>query len=328
MFNCAPRFLVPAAWLCFLPSLTSGQQGTIKTAAPTIFEPGIISGPANDGAPTFSPDGNTLYFARANNSWGFILESHKVAGKWQQPTVAPFSGQWSDQQPAFSPDGQHLVFVSVRAPALPPATGMVIGREAAIWQVDRVDSGWSEPKRLPDTVNFTPRVFKPSLAGDGSLYFMAQTAESKTWRLYRSQFNNGTYLKAEPLAFSDGNHTDVDPQIAPDESFLIFSSAGRAAPNDSHEHLYITFRAGSSWGEIKPLRYEGDYEKNPCDDGEANLGPDHRTLYFNSGRARPIHKDRTREDARQDFLTLNEWDNSNSNVWSISLAPWLATSQI
>ncbi len=302
-------------------------QGPVVTNAPTIFAPGVISGPANDGAPTFSPDGNTLYFARANNSWGFILESHKVAGQWQQPTVATFSGQWSDQQPAFSHDGQHLVFVSMRTPAAPPASGMVIGRAAAIWQVDRVGSGWSVPKRLPDTVNLSPRVFKPSLAADGSLYFMAQIANAKTWRLFRSQFSNGTYLKAEPLPFSDGNHTDVDPQIAPDESFLIFSSAGRAAPDDSHEHLYITFRTDTGWGDIKPLRYEGDYEKNPCDDGEANFGPDGKTLYFNSGRAHPIHKDRSREDARQDFLILNNWDNSNSNVWSLSLTPWLASAE-
>ena len=302
-------------------------QSPVTTAAPVIFAPGVISGPANDGAPTFSPDGNTLYFARANNSWGFILESHQVAGVWQQPAVAPFSGQWSDQQPAFSPDGQHLVFVSMRAPAVPPATGIVIGRSAAIWQVDRVGSKWSEPRRLPDTVNLSPRVFKPSLDAEGNIYFMAQTADAKTWRLFRSQFSNGTYLKAEPLPFSDGNHTDVDPQIAPDGSFLIFSSAGRATADDTHEHLYITFRSGSGWGDIQPLRYEGDYEKNPCDDGEANLSPDGRTLYFNSGRAHPIHKDRSREDARKDFLTLNEWDNSNSNVWSISLAPWLRSQQ-
>lgn len=327
MFSSSRQLTLPAVALLLFSSFTFAQQPALSTAAPTLFAPGVISGPANDGAPTFSPDGNTLYFGRANNSWGFILESHKVAGQWQQPTVAPFSGQWSDQQPALSPDGKHLVFVSMRVPVAPPATGMNIGRAAAIWEVDKTSSGWSEPKRLPETVNISPRMFKPSLAANGSLYFMAQTTDAKTWRLYRSQYGNGTYLKAEPLAFSDGNHTDVDPQIAPDESFLIFSSAGRAAPDDSHEHLYITFKSGSTWGEIKPLRYEGDYEKNPCDDGEANLGPDHTTLYFNSGRAHPIHKDRTREDARQDFLMLNEWDNSNSNVWYLSLTPWLGTGQ-
>jgi dipeptidyl aminopeptidase/acylaminoacyl peptidase len=299
------------------------RNTNIVTSAPVIFAPGIISGPANDGAPTFSPDGDTLFFGRANNSWSFILESHLVNGVWQQPTVAPFSGQWSDSQPAFSPDGQRLVFVSQRTPAIDPATGMVLGRAAAIWEVDRIGTGWSAPKRLPETINMSSRVFKPTVSADGSLYFMAKTEDAKTWRLYRSKYNKGTYLKAEPLPFSDGNHTDVDPQIAADESFLIFSSAGRGRPDDSHEHLYIVFKKGALWGDIIPLRYEGDYEMNPCDDGEANLGPDQRTLYFNSGRVNPIHKDRTREQAAKDFDILNSWDNSNSNVWTITLNPWL-----
>jgi WD40-like Beta Propeller Repeat len=306
----------------------TGQETPTTTAAPEIFAPGVISGPANDGAPTFTPDGNTLYFARSGASWGFILESHKVAGKWMEPVVAPFSGQFSDSQPTLSPDGKRLMFVSTRSMAAASTDGsaakMVWG-SSAVWEVDRVGSGWGEPFRLPETINLSPRVFKPTIAGDGSLYFMAQTADAKTWRLYRSQYSHGTYLKAEPLSFSDGNHTDVDPEIAPDESFLIFSSAGRAKADDAHEHLYIVFREGAAWGAVTPLRYEGDYEKNPTDDGEANLSPDRRLLYFTSGRVVPVHKDRTREQAAEDFRRLNLWDNSNSNVWSISLEPWLST---
>lgn len=192
-----------------------------------------------------------------------------------------------------------------------------------MWEMNRTDSGWSEPVRLPETVNISPRVFKPSISADGSLYFMAKTKDNKTFRLYRAQYRNGAYEQAVPLSFSDGNTTDVDPEIAPDESFLIFSSAGRAAPEDTHEHLYIVFKDGISWGKIQPLRYAGDYEKNPSDDGEANLSPDLRTLYFNSSRTAPIHADRTREQAAEDFKRLTLWDNSNSNVWSISIAPWL-----
>jgi len=302
------------------------EQTTMTAAAPEIFAPGVISGPANDGAPTFSPDGSTLYFARSGANWGFILESHKVAGRWTEPEVASFSGQFSDSQPALSPDGRRLIFVSTRTMAAATANGsapkMVFGG-SAVWEVDRLGSGWGEPFRLPDSINLSARVFKPTIAADGSLYFMAQTADAKTWRLYRSQYNNGTYQKAEPLSFSDGNHTDVDPAIAPDESFLIFSSAGRAKPEDTHEHLYIVFKEGAGWGAVVPLRYEDDYEKNPTDDGEANLSPDRRSLFFTSGRVVHIHKDRTREQAAEDFKRLNLWDNSNSNVWSISLAPWL-----
>lgn len=313
--------------VCF--GLSDGQTPQ-KEIRPVIFAPGIISGPANDGAPTFTPDGKTLYFARSGSSWCLILESHLINGVWAQPAIASFSGLWSDSQPALSPDGKRLVFVSFRPEKtvgnskLTPGQPNNTPRVAAMWEITRTAEGWSEPVRLPETVNISPRVFKPSIAADGSLYFMAKTKDNKTFRLFRAQYNHEKYEQSVPLSFSDGNTTDVDPEIAPDESFLIFSSAGRALPEDTHEHLYIVFKEGVSWGTVRPLRYTGDYEKNPSDDGEANLSPDLRTLYFNSSRAMPIRANLTRAEAAVDFERLNLWDNSNSNVWTISLVPWLS----
>lgn len=319
------------AILCIGATTGLAQTTPRSTAAPQIFAPGIISGSASDGAPTFTPDGKTLYFGRSGASWGFIMESHLMNGQWTSPTVASFSGLWSDSQPSLSPDGSRLVFASqrpessVEEASVSSASAKPQSRIPALWEVHRTASGWSTPVRLPGTVNISPRVFKPSIAANGTLYFMAKMEGAKTFRLYRSQYRNGVYQQAEPLSFSDGTHMDVDPEIAPDESFLVFSSAGRAAATDAHEHLYITFRSGSSWGPIEPLRYTGDYDKGPADDGEANLSPDHRTLYFTSSRTVPIRLNRSRAEAAEDFARLNLWDNSNNNVWTISLAPWLDT---
>ncbi len=319
------RTAVLLASLCVGRVAASGAQpAVISTAAPEIFAPGVISGPANDGAPTFTPDGRTLYFARAGASWGFILESHQSRGRWTAPSIAPFSGQWADLQPALAPDGSRLIFASSRPASLGTGAGAAApAPAAALWQVVRVGRGWSAPVRLPAAVNISPRIFKPSLAADGTLYFMAKTDADKTWRLYRAPYRNGTYDHAEPLPFSDGTHTDVDPEVAPDESFLIFSSAGRATADDAHEHLYITFKTDGAWGPITPVRYAGDRPKGGADDGEAHLGRDNRTLYFTSSRAVPIDPHRTRAQAAKDFARLNAWDNSNNNVWSLSLAPWL-----
>lgn len=320
------RNILVVALIFACPSLTfaDGESSEpIITTTPVIFAPGVVSGPANDGAPAIAPDGKTLYFGRAGGTWGFILESHMVSGQWSEPVIASFSGQWSDSQPALSPDGSLLIFQSTR-PAeknLPPEQALA-ARRSSFWQVKRTANSWSEPERLPDTVNISPSVWKPSIAADGSIYFMAKTDDNKTWRLFKSSYVKGSYEKAIPLSFSDGNSTDVDPEIAPDQSFLIFSSAGRT-PGDTHEHLFITFREGNDWGAITPLRYEGDYAKNPADDGEAHLSPDLRTVYFNSGRTVPVHYSRTRAEAAEDFKRLNLWDNSNSNAWSISIAPWL-----
>ena len=57
-----------------------------------IFAPGVISGPANDGSPSFMPDGKTLFFTRSGSSAGTIMESRLVDGHWTTPEIAPFSG--------------------------------------------------------------------------------------------------------------------------------------------------------------------------------------------------------------------------------------------
>ena len=85
---------------------TFDAEGVISPApTPQVFAPGVVSGPANDGSPTFSPDGNTIFFTRSAANWSVIVESRKAHGKWSRPTLAPFSGEWSDLAPEMSPDG-------------------------------------------------------------------------------------------------------------------------------------------------------------------------------------------------------------------------------
>jgi len=54
-------------------------------------------------------------------------------------------------------------------------------------------------------------------------------------------------------------------------------------------------------------------------DNEPKLGRDGVTLYFSSDRTEATHFPRTRAQAEDDVQRLNLWDNSNSNVWTISL---------
>lgn len=184
--------------------------------------------------------------------------------------------------------------------------------------MNRLASGWSEPQRLPDTVNIGPSVWKPSIASDGTLYFVVIDPKGAK-RLYSSQLKNGIYQQAQPLPFSDGTTADVDPEIAPDGSFLLFCSSGRLK-DDAKDHLYMTLRKGASWGPVVPVRYAGD---GASTDDEPHLAPDRRTMYFSSDRAVPVTFPRTRDQAVEDLKRLNLWDNSNSNVWFMSIEPWL-----
>ena len=312
----------------FMHSQSPLPAPTVSTTEAHIFAPGEISGPANDGSPTFSPDGNTLFFTLSTTHWTVIVESHKVNGHWSRPALAPFSGEWPDSSPAMSPDGSYIVFQSSR-PAIPltdanrPKAGEpVSGIVSNLWRVDRVGSGWSKPQRLPDAVNIPGQsIWKPSIAADGTLYITVIDSKGNK-RLFSSQYKDGNYQSAQPLTFSDGTKLDVDPEIAPDGSFLVFCSAGRL-PGDTRDHLFIVLKNGEGWGPVMPLRYAGDDKPYGSADDEPHLGSDHRTLYFSSDRVVPVHFPRTPEQARQDLERLQTWDNSNSNVWFISLSPWL-----
>jgi Tol biopolymer transport system component len=141
--------------------------------------------------------------------------------------------------------------------------------------------------RLPDTVNLAGQsIWKPSIAADGTIYFVSIDKKGGK-RLFSSQYTNGAYQQAQPLPFSDGTTLDVDPEVAPDGSFLVFCSVGRL-PGDSKDHLFIVLRKASGWGAVVPIRYAGD-EKNGYSTDEPHLSPDHRTLYFSSDRAVPAH---------------------------------------
>jgi Tol biopolymer transport system component len=303
-------------------SLCASAQTQPGVPAAQVFAPGTISGPANDGSPTFSPDGSELFFTRSAAHWTVILESHLVNGKWSKPVVAPFSGHWPDSSPAWSPDGKYVVFQSTRPKDVLPADRASAPAKPAIvsniWRVDRNKAGWSDPVRLPDEVNLGESIWKPSVAANGNLY-LTVIGPGPAKAIYMAQFKDGHYQKATLLPFSDGSKLDVDPEVSPDESFLVFSSGGRIT-DDPHERLFLVKREGDHWGAPLLIRYQDDVTKyGPSTDNEPKLGRDGSTLYFSSDKTIPAHFPRTREQAIDDLERLDQWDNSNSNIWSISL---------
>ena len=295
---------------------------TASLPAVQLFAPGVISGSANDGPPTFSPDGKTLFFTRYAAHWSAILESDKLNGEWSRPVLASFSGQWPDSSPAWSPDGKYIVFVSTR-PKTPlkvmPKSGEPIpGLVSNLWRVEKTATGWTEPARLPDEVNITGAIYKSSVAANGDVY-LTVIGPGAAKSIYVSLLRSGTYQRATRLPFSNGATLDVDPEVAPDESFLVFSSGGRVE-GDSHERLFLVKREGDHWAAPTLIRYQNDVTKyGSSTDNEPKLGRDGVTLYFSSDRTEPTHFPRTRAQAEEDLRRLNDWDNSNSNIWTISL---------
>jgi Tol biopolymer transport system component len=257
--------------------------------AVTIFAPGPIpTTAAHSVAPAFTPDGDTVYLGQQATSTTsiVIMSSQKKDGVWSAPTLAPFSGQFRDLEPAFAPNGKYLIFASSR-PIIPIATELeghyndqtLPGRGGYLWKVERTKKGWGKPEVLPESINSNTSVFSPAITADGSLYFM-RCDDGKDFHIFRSQMKHGQLQPPVRASFSNRPEGDYDPAVAPDDSYIIFSSSRAPAPPNKAD-LFIAFRTPQGWGDPIDLRTLLSDEVYGI---EARLSPDGKTLYFSNSR--------------------------------------------
>lgn len=292
-------------------------------AAPQVFAPGVISGPANDAGPTFSSDGKTVYFFRSNGNDYFIMESHRTKDGWSDPTIAPFSGQWRDLEPAMAPDGSYLIFASTRpvpGSSTPPdgtwGGQPHLAKGGNLWKVQRKGEGWGEPQRLPDTINRSFNVFSPTIAANGDLYFMEAAGEGLHFRLFMSALKDGQYQPPVALPFTAGQYGGVDAAVAADESYIVFSSNRPPAP-PGQSAIFIAFRKDGVWGEPQPLP---DAINSFANANEAHLSPDGKTLYFASGQVAGGPGARDAAATKKVLADMQSWNDGDLNIWQVDIS--------
>lgn len=253
----------------------------VKAEAVTLD--GIIHAD-NDDTLAFTPDGNTVFFDRSEGSHKTVMISHRTNGRWSQPEIASFSGQWFDQDPVIAPDGSYLLFNSDRPlrPGGKPLTqnyfgGGVAAPGANVWRVDRTKAGWGSPVWLGPAINNDAFIDFASIAGDGTLYFQRWNAAGKAMQFWRSAYKHGAYQPAERVILGDPAQSLHDPAIAKDQSFIVFDY-GKV--KGGLGRLSIAFRKGDRWGEVIDM---GDALNEDLPWG-SHLAPDGQTLYV-TGRS-------------------------------------------
>jgi Tol biopolymer transport system component len=294
-------------------ALLSILAGTVAAAndnpKPTVFSPGVISGVGDEGSAAFLPDGSAVYFSRSVGDHYAIMVSRREGAGWSEPQIAPFSGHWLDSDVAIAPDGSFLVFGSNRpadgkGPPLDQVRDRTLyrGKGMNLWRVARRGDGWGAPERLPDTVNGCDSVFAPSISADGTLYYISCGADGALHPL-RSVLRNGHYQAPDPVVLGTDDMTIRDPAIARDGSFLVVSI--KRSKMQSYR-LAIAFATPQGWSLPQDL---GDAVNAGTHAMGAQLGPDGRTLYYNSDLRVPG------ENA--------DWNKEGDNLWQVTLAPWL-----
>lgn len=128
-----------------------------------------VNSKADDGVPSFTADGKTMFFTRSitenNNGQGtIIVTSTRSGGEWSEPkTITIFNdSSISVAHPAISADGETLYFTS----DAPNGFG---GKD--IWRTTKVDGEWTYAENLGPDVNTAGNEMFPTLKTNGTLYF-------------------------------------------------------------------------------------------------------------------------------------------------------------
>jgi Tol biopolymer transport system component len=251
-------------------------------SAPELFAPGMISTGLNERDAAFTPDGDDFYYSLwLSSRRGVIMVVNRRRGSWGKPAVAPFSGVWSDIEPCLSPDGKRLFFASNR-----PLEASGKAKDYDIWVMERTGGNWGEPRNLGSPVNAEGDEFYPSVTRDGTLYFTAARKGGLGGEdIYRAKLGDGVYLPPENCGPSvNGPRGEFNAFVAPDESYLLFSSFGR--PDDlGGGDLYICFKGeDGGWTPASHLKAPLNSDRlDYC----PSVSPDGRFLFFTSDRLAP-----------------------------------------
>ena len=266
---------------------------TPPTDLPVRFAPDLVStGHHEHSRIVFSPDGLELYWAvipvdpdyQPGSGRPFLPDQQNIwftrrsSDGWSKPRVLPLTEGGRASSPALSTSGSILYYKTLDPQADPderPRPGILYG-------ATKKNGEWSNPVVVSDILPKKKGMVSTSfcVADNGNLYFdRGGPDETGAWRwvLYVSEYRNGTYDEPQllPGGINDGE-IDWCPWIAPDESYLIWSShrEGEAGGGD----LYVSFhRAGGSWA--APINL-GETINTPGQERFPGVSPDGRYLFF------------------------------------------------
>jgi outer membrane protein OmpA-like peptidoglycan-associated protein len=147
----------------------SRMENEVWQAATPIEE---LNSPYNEGASSFSADGQYMVFTACNRPEGLgqcdLFFAFRQNGQWETPRNlgTPVNSRHWDSQPSLSSDGRVLVFASDR----PGGQG---GRD--LWWTQKTDAGtWADPVNLGENINTSGDEQSPFFHADGkTLYFMS-----------------------------------------------------------------------------------------------------------------------------------------------------------
>jgi hypothetical protein len=247
-----------------------------------VFAPGIVSTEKNETLFGFFISGKIFLFSRTDpdfDDWRnepiYIMELKN--GIWTKPKLSPYIGKPWYLNLAPLPEGETLYFARWGG-----GSGKVDPKNLDIWEVKSTEDGWSEPRKLPFPINSDTIDTCPSVSPNGTLYFFSgRKGGIGRDDIYMSRLIQGKHDTVENLGPAvNSQYNDIDPCIAPDESYLIFCS--RRPDGFGEIDMYVSFhRKDGSWTQAVNL---GKGVNSPAYDWIPFISEDGKYLFFTSNR--------------------------------------------
>jgi len=257
-----------------------GQKSPGMT--PEIFAPGIIPTENNEALYGFFNNGTLFLFDRTPTDleeWSpAVYRMELKNGKWTQPNTSPYRGKPWYHYYTTAPEGEQVYFAWQGS--LGDRTSY---SDVNIWRVRKTSEGWDEPVKLTSPVNSLDLDTYPSVTEDGTLYFFSNREGGfGSHDIYRAPLVDGKHTTIENLgAPINTEYEELDPFIAPDESYLIFCS--RTLEGFGGFDLYVTFKkSNGTWTE--PVNM-GEGINTPAFDWVPKVTQDGKYFFFNSTRS-------------------------------------------
>jgi hypothetical protein len=283
---------------------------------PQLFAPGVVSTGLDVRDVAMTPDGREIYIGAYLGRYAYttILVSRQVGSRWTDLEVAPFAGDPGimNIEPHISPDGSRFFFLSNR----PKAPGA--DRNQDIWVMSRSRQAWGDPVNLGLPVDSDAAEFYPSTTRDGTLYFTRQDATGSA--IFRARRLGEGYAEPERLpAEVNSGRMQFNAFIAPDESYLIVSAAGREDSLGGSDY-YVNYRSPEdAWS--TPVHLPAPINSEAGEEFSPYVSPDGRVLFFMSTRTV------TQTGAGPQRLTLRWMSDAlgrpghgNSSIWWVDAA--------
>ncbi|UZR98499.1 TolB family protein [Chondrinema litorale] len=274
-----------------------------KNDSVQMLLPDIVSSIAWETNGNFSPDGTIFMY-----STGFMWSGNSIIfmtlknGKWSDPEIAPFSGEYADIDPIFSPDGARVYFTSRR----PVNKNDPDKGDTNLWYVDVLEDNFGEPKQVSPAINNDKNQAYNSVTKNGTIYFHSR--DSISTDIYRAVLKDNNYMVVKLDSTINTINNEAEPYISPNEDYMIFAS--NRPDGFGGIDLYISFNNNGEWTTPTNL---GNKINSMNDDFAPCLSSG--LLKFTSGRMILPWSSFNKKNFKSLKAKMNSADNQTSNIW-------------